>query len=47
MMTYNEYRQVIDAGYKPEQLTGGSDPVISKEPVRAYTTAVTDKALGK
>jgi NitT/TauT family transport system substrate-binding protein len=28
-------------------LTGGSDPVISKEPVGAYTTAVTDKALGK
>ena len=27
--------------------TGGSDPVISKEPVGAYTTAVTDKALGK
>src|ERR1700733_6721889 len=122
-MTYNEYWQVIDAGYKPEQLvvfkyedqgvatledglyvmedkpkdpakivldndstgaqtehhqtqmlsevnkltegsdgkldkadyertvktllTGGSDPVISKEPTGAYTTAVTDKALGK
>ncbi len=28
-------------------LTGGSDPVISKEPVGAYTTAVTDKALSK
>ena len=28
-------------------LTGGSDPVITKEPVGAYTTAVTDKALGK
>ena len=28
-------------------LTGGSDPVISKEPVGAYTTVVTDKALGK
>ncbi len=28
-------------------LTGGSDPVISKEPVGAYTTAVTDKAFGK
>ena len=28
-------------------LTGGSDPVISKEPVGAYTTAITDKALGK
>src|SRR5277367_4690667 len=28
-------------------LTGGSDPVISKEPTGAYTTAVTDKALGK
>ena len=28
-------------------LTGGSAPVISKEPVGAYTTAVTDKALGK
>ncbi len=28
-------------------LTGGSDPVISKEPVGAYTTAVTDKALAK
>ena len=27
--------------------TGGSDPVISKEPTGAYTTAVTDKALGK
>ena len=25
-------------------LTGGSDPVISKEPVGAYTTAVTDAA---
>src|SRR5580692_977793 len=125
-MTYNEYWQVIDAGYKPEQLvvfnytdqgvstledglyvmedklkdpafvdkmaldndatgaqtehhqtqmlseinkltegsdgkldkaayestvktllTGGSDPVISKEPTGAYTTAITDKALGK
>jgi NitT/TauT family transport system substrate-binding protein len=28
-------------------LTGGSDPVISKEPVGAFTTAITDKALGK
>jgi NitT/TauT family transport system substrate-binding protein len=28
-------------------LTGGSDPVISKEPTGAYTTAVTDKAVGK
>jgi len=28
-------------------LTGGSDPVISKEPVGAYTTVVTDKALSK
>ena len=28
-------------------LTGGSDPVISKEPAGAYTTAITDKALGK
>jgi NitT/TauT family transport system substrate-binding protein len=28
-------------------LTGGSDPVISKEPTGAYTTAVTDKALAK
>ncbi|MBV8472667.1 MAG: ABC transporter substrate-binding protein, partial [Hyphomicrobiales bacterium] len=28
-------------------LTGGSDPVISKEPVGAYTTAVTDKAFSK
>ena len=28
-------------------LTGGSDPVISKEPTGAYTTVVTDKALGK
>ena len=28
-------------------LTGGSDPVISKEPSGAYTTAVTDKALAK
>ncbi len=28
-------------------LTGGSDPVISKEPVGAYTTVVTDKAFGK
>ena len=27
--------------------TGGSDPVISKEPVGAYTTVVTDKAFGK
>jgi NitT/TauT family transport system substrate-binding protein len=27
--------------------SGGSDPVISKEPTGAYTTAVTDKALGK
>ena len=27
--------------------SGGSDPVISKEPVGAYTTVVTDKALGK
>ena len=28
-------------------LTGGSNPVITKEPVGAYTTAVTDKALAK
>jgi len=28
-------------------LTGGSDPVISKEPTGAYTTAITDKALAK
>jgi NitT/TauT family transport system substrate-binding protein len=28
-------------------LTGGSDPVISKPPVGAFTTEVTDKALGK
>jgi NitT/TauT family transport system substrate-binding protein len=28
-------------------LTGGSDPVISKEPTGAYTTVVSDKALGK
>ena len=28
-------------------LSGGSDPVISKEPEGAYTTAVTDKALAK
>jgi NitT/TauT family transport system substrate-binding protein len=28
-------------------LTGGSDPVISKEPTGAYTTVVTDKALAK
>ena len=28
-------------------LTGGSDPVISKEPVGAFTSAVTDKALAK
>ena len=28
-------------------VTGGSDPVISKEPTGAYTTVVTDKALGK
>jgi len=28
-------------------LAGGSDPVISKEPVGAFTTAVTDKALAK
>jgi NitT/TauT family transport system substrate-binding protein len=27
--------------------SGGSDPVISKEPTGAYTTAVTDKALAK
>ena len=27
--------------------SGGSDPVISKEPVGAYTTVVTDKAFGK
>ncbi len=26
-------------------LTGGSDPVITKEPVGAYTTVITDKAL--
>ena len=28
-------------------MTGGSDPVISKEPTGAYTTVITDKALGK
>jgi NitT/TauT family transport system substrate-binding protein len=28
-------------------LTGGSDPVITKEPAGAYTTAITDKALAK
>ena len=28
-------------------LTGGSDPVISKTPEGAYTTAITDKAIGK
>ena len=28
-------------------LTGGSDPVISKEPVGAYTSEITDKALAK
>ncbi len=28
-------------------LTGGSDPVISREPTGAYTTVVTDKALAK
>jgi len=28
-------------------LTGGSDPVISKTPEGAYTTVITDKALGK
>ena len=28
-------------------LTGGSDPVITKEPTGAYTTVVTDKAFGK
>jgi NitT/TauT family transport system substrate-binding protein len=28
-------------------LTGGSDPVITKEPVGAYTTVVTDKAFAK
>jgi NitT/TauT family transport system substrate-binding protein len=28
-------------------LAGGSDPVITKEPVGAYTTVVTDKALAK
>jgi len=28
-------------------LTGGSDPVISKEPTGAYTTVVTDKAFGQ
>ena len=28
-------------------LTGGSDPVISKEPTGAYTAVVTDKALAK
>jgi NitT/TauT family transport system substrate-binding protein len=28
-------------------LKGGSDPVITKEPVGAYTTAATDKALAK
>jgi len=30
-----------------ELLSGGSDPVITKEPVGAFTTVVTDKALGK
>ncbi|MBV8443259.1 MAG: ABC transporter substrate-binding protein, partial [Hyphomicrobiales bacterium] len=28
-------------------LSAGSDPVISKEPTGAYTTVITDKALGK
>ncbi len=28
-------------------MTGGSDPVISKPPVGAFTTEVTDKALAK
>ena len=28
-------------------LTGGSDPVITKEPVGAYTTTITDKAHAK
>jgi NitT/TauT family transport system substrate-binding protein len=28
-------------------LTGGSDPVISKEPVGAYTDVVIDKAMAK
>jgi NitT/TauT family transport system substrate-binding protein len=28
-------------------MAGGSDPVISKEPTGAYTTAITDKALAK
>ena len=28
-------------------LAAGSDPVISKEPVGAYTTVITDKALKK
>jgi NitT/TauT family transport system substrate-binding protein len=28
-------------------LTGGSDPVITKEPVGACTAAITDKALAK
>ena len=28
-------------------LSGGSDPVITKEPADAYTTVITDKALGK
>src|SRR5271156_5966853 len=28
-------------------LSGGSDPVISKEPTGAYTTVITDKALAK
>ena len=28
-------------------LNGGSDPVITKEPVGAYTTVITDKALAK
>jgi len=28
-------------------LTGGSDPVITKEPTGAYTDVVTNKALGK
>ena len=28
-------------------LAGGSEPVITKEPQGAYTTEITDKALGK
>jgi len=28
-------------------LTGGSDPVISKEPVGAYSDVVIDKAMAK